>query len=208
MGGGLAVARRPTLQLSAAEGSGGGVEHVERVSAFQEGYSKDNDAIESQPLESQPRAQGGAARQRPTEHTISIFTPYKPSGTSVPRASHTNQLQTRISRCAGKTPDFRHWALGSRARLQGHAAYAQGLALQRLQEQRHLLLRLQLAPRLRQHRRRARQLRQAGGQRGQAPNLVLHRCEAGPRQCVLSAALKWMAFGETNVTLRSMRYIK
>ena len=47
MGGAVAVARRPTLQLSAEGSPGGGVEHVERVSAYKEGYSKENDSNSS-----------------------------------------------------------------------------------------------------------------------------------------------------------------
>lgn len=66
------MARRPTLQLSVEEGSGTGVEHVERVSAYKEGYSKENDALGSAgaaegsaALESQPRAEGNSAQQEP-----------------------------------------------------------------------------------------------------------------------------------------------
>ena len=45
MGGGVAVARRPTLQLSTSDSFDGTVEHVERVSAFKEGYCRENDVI-------------------------------------------------------------------------------------------------------------------------------------------------------------------
>lgn len=77
MGGAVAVARRPTLQLSLEGSLGGNATHVERVSAFKEGYCRENDALcsagnpeDAASLESHPPAEGGSPQ--PVQRETSV----------------------------------------------------------------------------------------------------------------------------------------